>query len=84
MILLDMTTIMEEIKAEKETHKHVQGRPWKVEAKFKDYSEAQQFRLELEKLENPPIEIKIKHMSSNGLFIVKTRNLEDKKTKKKK
>lgn len=79
-----MTMIMEEVKTEKETSKHVQGRPWKVEAKFKTYTEAQQFRLELEKQDNSPEEIKIKHMSSNGLFIVKSRRSEDKKTKKKK
>lgn len=76
--------IMEEAKTTKETPRHVQGRPWKVEAKFKNYTEAQQFRLELEKQDNPPEEIKIKHMSSNGLFIVKSRRSEDKKTKKKK
>lgn len=67
-----------------EEKKEVQGRPWKVEAKFKNYQEAQQFRLELENSDNPPAEIKIKHMSSNGLFIVKIRNPEEKKTRKKK
>ena len=69
---------------ENKEKKEVQGRPWKVEAKFKTYQEAQEFRLELESSNNPPTEIKIKHMSSNGLFIVKIRNPEDKKTKKKK
>ena len=76
--------IMGEKKMENEKSEHVQGRPWKVEAKFKNYQEAQQFRLDLEKSENPPEEIKIKHMSSNGHFVVKTRNKEEKKTKKKK
>ena len=69
---------------ENEKNEQVQGKPWKAEAKFKNYEEAQQFRLELEKSENPPDEIKIKHMSSNGHFVVKTRSKEEKKTKKKK
>jgi len=79
-----MRMIMEEQNRKNEKSEQVQGRPWKVEAKFKKYEEAQQFRLELEKADNPPEEIKIKHMSSNGLFIVKSRRAEEKKTRKKK
>lgn len=69
---------------EKEKSEHVQGRPWKTEARFTSYEEAKQFRAELEASESPPEEIKIKHMSSSGLFLVKTRTQEIKKTKNKK
>lgn len=70
-----------------EKNEQAQGKPWKIEAKFKTYEEAKQFRIDLEKSENPPEQIKIKHMLSNGLFVVKTRKPEEnegKKTKKKK
>lgn len=63
------------------------GKPWKIEAKFKTYEEAKQFRSDLEKSENPPEQVKIKYMSSSNLFVVKTRKTEEnegKKTKKKK
>lgn len=69
---------------EKEKSEHVQGRPWKTEARFASYEEAKQFRVELEASESPPEEIKIKHMSSSKSFVVKSRRPEEKKTKNKK
>jgi len=60
-----------------EEKKHVQGKPWKIEAKFQTYEEAKKFYLELENSDNPPKEIKIKHSSSSNLFFVKVRH-EDK------
>lgn len=69
---------------ENESVKQEQGRPWKIEARFQKYEEAQQFKQDLQNGENPPEEIKIKHMASNSDFVVKTRRQEDKKTKKKK
>jgi len=69
---------------ENEEKKEVQGRPWKNEAKFKNYQEAEQFRLELENSDNPPAELKIKHLSSSGLFVVKSRNKKEKSKKQKK
>lgn len=69
---------------ENKEQKHTQGKPWKIEARFKTYKEAEDFCSDLKKTEKPPEQIKIKHMASNGLFVVKTRNSKDKKTKNKK
>ena len=80
--------ITEGANMEKEKSEHTQGRPWKVEAKFKTYEEAASFKNEIKESENPPEEIKIKFMSSGGLFVVKVRNKEgqskNKKSKSKK
>lgn len=76
---------MGEQKMENEKSKQVQGKPWKVEAKFKTYEEAASFKNEIKKAESPPEEIKIKFMNSTGLFVVKVRKKEEEgKTKKSK
>lgn len=83
MILLDMMTITEGVSMEQEKSEHIQGRPWKVEAKFKTYEEAASFKNEMKKAENPPEEIKIKFMSSADLFVVKVRKKEEQNKSKK-
>ena len=69
---------------ENEEKKHVQGKPWKIEGKFKTYEEAKKFFEELKNTENSPEELKIKHLSSSSLFVVKTRRKEEKQEQKKK
>ena len=75
--------IMGEKKMENEKSEHVQGRPWKVEAKLKTFEEADKLRESLKNSENPPDEVKVKLLSSSGLFVVKTRRKEEKKKNKK-
>lgn len=75
--------IMGEAKMEKEKSESVQGKPWVVVGRFDSYEKAKTFREELEDSENPPKEIKIKHLSSSSSFVVKVRKEEQKRKDKK-
>lgn len=67
---------------EKKTEKQKNGKPWKNEARFNSFDEADNFRHSLMNSENAPEQVKVKYMPSTGHFVVKTRNLSDKKSKK--
>ena len=70
---------------QEEKTEHVQGKPWKTEGKFQTYQEALALKEQLASSENPPEELKIKHMNSSKLFLVKSRKKEEvNKNKKKK
>jgi len=62
-----------------DTHKHKEGRPWKVVGRFDSYPAANATRARL--LEDPDLQVKVHRCGIGGkLFSVKTRLKEPKKS----
>lgn len=68
---------------EKENKEILKGRPWKIQARFSTFEEADDLRNEIKNLEETT-EVKVKYMPSTKSYVVKIRKQEEEKTKKKK